>query len=175
MTEPSIVFFHNFPSVLGAAKLIFKLILLWEAHWIHVETFINEHVMILFIIPISILKNQNTHRLIKRTISKLCPLGVLSHWMYLPIIEGLPGLATYNQITEEQSIGFLRIKINYCQIWSLVSVISAEICLRLLLWHLRLTSSTVQAFPLFPWIMYIRFSQSKGRLCSSSNWPHGNK
>ncbi|KAF2580921.1 hypothetical protein F2Q70_00010804 [Brassica cretica] len=37
VTEPSIVFFHNFPSVLGEAKLIFKLILLWEALRIDVE------------------------------------------------------------------------------------------------------------------------------------------
>ncbi|WZZ05124.1 hypothetical protein YC2023_091045 [Brassica napus] len=58
VTEPSIVFFHDFPSGLGEAKLIFKLILLWEALQIDVKMFINEQVMIRFTIPISILKNQ---------------------------------------------------------------------------------------------------------------------
>ncbi|KAG2281436.1 hypothetical protein Bca52824_052656 [Brassica carinata] len=42
VTEPSIVFFHDFSSGLGEAKLIFKLILLWEALRIDVEMFINE-------------------------------------------------------------------------------------------------------------------------------------
>ncbi|CAN6875883.1 unnamed protein product [Brassica oleracea var. botrytis] len=45
LTEPSIVFFHVVPHGLGKAKIISKLILLWELLRIYVEMlFINKQV-----------------------------------------------------------------------------------------------------------------------------------
>lgn len=115
----------------------------WEFHWCYAENdaslfhLIRKQKISSFMQSAS--KTRWT-RLIKRTISNLFPLGIQSHQTFQSK-KFLPAAsAICNQITEERSISFLRITISYCRY---VSVISPKICIRLLLWSSRLTSSMV--------------------------------